>query len=132
MKKNNFGIASLLAAFAMNICLGATIDESKFFAHLKMTTSGYAVKSTLNDFPVLVKLSEETIKGFLYGHCSEGGKDIVFSDASGNIIPHEIEKWNTKGVSYIWVGVVEKCFYKNRFFYKKNHFPLEISNLVVL
>ncbi|MBO7299203.1 MAG: DUF2341 domain-containing protein [Kiritimatiellae bacterium] len=129
MKKNCFVITSLLAAFAMNICLGATIDESKFFAHLKMTTSGYAVKSTLNDFPVLVKLSEETIKGFLYGHCSEGGKDIVFSDASGNIIPHEIEKWNTKGVSYIWVKLPELVNEETYFTMHYGVLPSDLGNI---
>lgn len=49
-----------------------------------------------------------------------------------NIVTHKQDMSKSTFCPNLKWGVVEKCFYKNRFFYKKNHFPLEISNLVVL
>ena len=67
--------------------------------------SGYAGASALANFPVLVKLSED-IPGFHYADFSKpGGGDLRFTDADGNLVPHEIDTWNTNGVSAVWVKV---------------------------
>ena len=59
---------------------------------------------TLEDFPILVRLSEE-IDGFDYDDVMTGGADIKFYDDDDNRIPYEIELWDPTGVSYIWVKV---------------------------
>lgn len=86
---------------------------AKFGAELKV--NGYAGSSTLENFPVLVKLAEYDesagtgIKGFDYDDLSapETGADIWFSsDAAGdNVIPHEIDEWHKDGTSLVWVSL---------------------------
>ncbi|MBO7167028.1 MAG: DUF2341 domain-containing protein [Kiritimatiellae bacterium] len=74
----------------------------------------------LEDFPVLIKLSS-AISGFSYNDfVLEGGKDMMFTDASGKIIASEINSWDDTGVSYVWVCVpkltkntVVKMYYGN-------------------
>ena len=54
--------------------------------------------------PTLVRISESTINGFDYDDFMlENGGDLMFFDANGNPIPHEVDTWNTNGVSLVWV-----------------------------
>lgn len=51
-----------------------------------------------------VRLSEAGIKGFSYADFKlENGADLVFFDAYGNVVPHEIDTWNPEGESLVWV-----------------------------
>lgn len=70
----------------------------------KMTISGYCGNSTLTNFPVAVRISPENIPGFSYEKCG-GPSDISFSDTDGNILPCEIEVWDTEGESVAWVSI---------------------------
>ena len=66
---------------------------------------GYSGASALADFPVLVRLSESLV-GFSYGDFAlPNGGDLRFTDDSGNLLPHEIDTWDTNGVSTVWVKV---------------------------
>lgn len=85
---------------------GATPFDETLFTHKSIiTVSGYAGGSILNDFPVLVTLAADAPAGFRYTDCAADGSDIRFVDANGELVPHEIEKWNAQGTSYIWVKV---------------------------
>jgi len=65
--------------------------------------SGYTGSTTLNDFPVLIMLDSTKID---YADFSANGDDLRFSTSqTAGLIPHEIEVWNTSGISYIWVQV---------------------------
>ena len=77
------------------------------YAHtIEISFPGYTGAETLADFPVLVRLSESNMPGFSYADFRrEGGLDLAFTDASGNLIPHEIDTWDTNGVSTVWVKV---------------------------
>ena len=68
----------------------------------------------LANFPVPVRISTTKIEGFYYDKC-DGADDISFSDESGNILPHEVEVWNTEGESVAWVSVPQ--VYTNAVFY---------------
>jgi len=60
---------------------------------------------TLENFPVLVRLST-AIPGFTYSEfLLSGGRDMMFTDSSGNVIPFEIDTWDTTGESLVWVSV---------------------------
>lgn len=76
------------------------------YAHaMDITFAGYAGASPLADFPALVKLSEG-IRGFSYADfLKPSGGDLRFTDASGALIPHEIDTWDTNGTSLVWVKV---------------------------
>ena len=99
-------------AIAATALLGAT--ASSFAMPQKaadITVSGYTGSGTLENFPVLVRLAEydaETgkgIQGFSYADCATGGSDISSEDAGGNLLAHEIDTWNPKGESLVWVRV---------------------------
>lgn len=54
--------------------------------------------------PALVKLSETTISGFDYDDFSfANGGDMMFTDANGETLPHEVDTWNVNGESLVWV-----------------------------
>ena len=74
---------------------------------MKVVFLGVQEGVTLADFPALVRLSTE-IDGFDYADFSlPNGGDLRFADANGNLIPHEIDTWNSNGVSAVWVKVPE-------------------------
>jgi hypothetical protein len=57
----------------------------------------------LNNFPVLIKLNSSRIN---YSMVRDAGEDIRFTDSDGvTLLPHEIEKWDESGDSFIWVKV---------------------------
>ena len=71
-----------------------------------LTVQGYSGSSTLEDFPVLVRLSPQTIDGFSYSACAQNGSDISFVAADGEtLLPYDIDTWDTTGTSLIWVKV---------------------------
>ncbi len=73
-----------------------------------ITFSGYTGTETLTNFPALVVLGSDTIGGFTYAECLEGGADLRFSDSLGTVeLPYEIERWNPAGRSLVWVRVPE-------------------------
>ena len=69
-----------------------------------MTVEGYSGETELENFPVAVRISTANIPGFDYSKC-DGEGDITFTDDEGNILPHEIEVWNTEGESVAWVSI---------------------------
>ncbi len=98
-------LASLLmAAFAplSALAISLTGDYSVTF-----TVSGYQGSETLENFPVLVRLKDDSPTAFHYVDCSADGSDIYFTDASGNALAHEIDTWNISGESLIWVKIPE-------------------------
>lgn len=64
--------------------------------------------STINEalapFTVLVKL-DPTEGEIDYSKVNSDGSDLRFVDPSGTVLDHEIELWDTGGISYIWVQV---------------------------
>lgn len=96
-------LASLLmAAFApmSALAVSPTGDYSVTF-----TVSGYQGSTSLENFPVLVRLKDDSPTAFHYVDCAADGLDIYFTDASGNALAHEIDTWNISGESLIWVKI---------------------------
>ena len=73
------------------------------FAALKV--AGYTGSAAVENFPVLVRLSETAVSGFLYSDLASpsDGADLAFFDAGGNPIAFEIDEWNPDGESLVWV-----------------------------
>ena len=83
-----------------------TLTMADFAYTNKLMVAGYTGTETLANFPVLVRVSETRIPGFLYGNLTNNkGKDIAFFDELGNHLASEIETncWTTSGESLIWV-----------------------------
>ena len=98
-------LATFLAVLCAAAAIGGTLDTTPFSKKIPITISGYAGSTELADFPVLVTLAENAPIGFSYDDCATDGADLRFADATGALLPHEIETWDTKGTSCIWVKV---------------------------
>ena len=88
--------------FTIALCAGLAVSAfGGFTKAVTFTATGYQGSATLENFPVLVKLPG-AIEGFDY---SDFGTEtnLVFRDAGGNPLPHEIDTWDTSGTSLIWV-----------------------------
>ena len=76
-----------------------------FTRKVTVTFGGAQSGAALANFPALVRLSED-IPGFSYADFTrKDGVEIRFADANGNLIPHEIDTWDTNGTSTVWVKV---------------------------
>ena len=69
---------------------------------MPVTFAGYAGNDTLYDFPALVRLPPDITTNML-----ENGDDLRFADLNGNLLPYEIEVWDTNATSFVWVLVPE-------------------------
>ena len=70
--------------------------------------SGYDdSKSALADFPVLVRIANDSPSGFAYSQLqsSSDGADLCFIDMNGNGLPFEIDTWDPDGTSLVWVNL---------------------------
>ena len=99
-----------LAYGVVEDCSIQKVDPSAFSKVLRITASETAIPSgaAVSKFPALVRLSEN-IEGFRYADFMNNGADLVFADESGRILPCEIDVWNTKGESLVWVKVPLFC-----------------------
>ena len=88
--------------------LGAGIAHGAFRYESTLTAGGYTAAETLENFPLLVRVSAARIQGFDYSLCQADGKDIQFTSEDGKTVyPHEIDEWNTGdgAESLVWVRV---------------------------
>ncbi|MBO4708637.1 MAG: DUF2341 domain-containing protein, partial [Kiritimatiellae bacterium] len=63
-----------------------------------------APQTALENFPVLVRISETSLDGFHYTDALTGSC-IWFTDENDDPIPCEVDTWNTTGESLVWVSV---------------------------
>lgn len=71
--------------------------------YLNTTSAGAGVAGNVDDFPVLVRLTQAD---FDFSQAGSGGSDIRFSDAKGKRLRYEIERWDSAGArAEIWVRV---------------------------
>lgn len=96
---------ALFLAISASVAVSATLDVSLFSYRAEIVFSGYSGASELVDFPALVKVSTDTIGQLDVSTFAEGGSDIRFADADGQLLAHDIESWNAAGTSFVWVKV---------------------------
>ncbi len=90
---------------ASPIAPAQTLIPTDYSRSMKITFAGYNRSTAVSNFPVLVQLSSNLF-GFSYNQfMSPTANDLRFTDASGNVLNHEIDQWNTNGVSSVWVQV---------------------------
>lgn len=83
-------------------------DWAKYAHKFAISFTNYTGTATLEDFPVLVRISEGAIVGFSYDDCLKpGGADLRFADEGGALLDSEVEDWNPQGESLVWVKVPE-------------------------
>ena len=97
--------AVVMALTAVGICRQAQaemVDTTLFRWKCNVTFPGYTGTSELRDFPVLLRIPSDSA---IHSATAGDSANICFSDASGNLLPHEIDVWNPDGESTIWVNV---------------------------
>ena len=101
----SFGIAACAAALIGATAFADSVDWSAYERSFNISFPGYTGSETLENFPVLIRLSAER-NAFKYSKCKvANGGDLRFSDADGNLLSHEIDTWNPNGESLVWVKV---------------------------
>ncbi len=103
MKKACSRLLALSAALLAGAVWGDTLDVAQFPYRVTIQFSGYASETILENFPVLVKLAEGNPVGFSYATCA--ADSFRFVDTDGNVLPHDVEAWDTEGTSLVWVSV---------------------------
>ena len=65
--------------------------------------------AAVDDFPVPVKVKEpardgyEQYSGFLYARAGQTGEEVRFFDKDGDPVEFEVDTWNVRGESLLWV-----------------------------
>ena len=99
-------LGKVAVALAMVFSVGAAgAADSEATMQARLQVAKYAGETTLENFPVLVRISPQNIEGFDYALCRADGSDIRFVDGSGTAIGFEIEQWNPNGESLVWVNL---------------------------
>ncbi len=93
---------SQLSFSRRNLVKGGGGASELFIYKCELTVSESHTGGALENFPVLVRLSNAAPAGF-YSHAGTNGSEIRFADENGNLIPHEIDTWNDSGTSLVWV-----------------------------
>ena len=107
MKLVKFALTPTLLAISVALC-AALSSFGAFRYETTLSVDGYKEAATLENFPLLVRISSALISGFSYSLCQADGKDIQFTSEDGKTIyPHEIDEWNTGDgeESLVWVRV---------------------------
>lgn len=83
----------------------AEVTPDDYAKKLTITLSDAVGEGELENFPVLVRLSE-SIQGFKYADFKEvKGADMIFTDEAGNLLSHEVDTWDASGTSLVWVKI---------------------------
>ena len=114
MADSMFAVRTVIAAAVSMSLLAAPIPalsaqrlSGSYAYSFGIRFSGYRGEAALADFPVLVRLSA-SLNEFKYAKCKlANGGDLRFSDANGNLLPSEVERWDPEGESLVWVKVPE-------------------------
>ena len=84
---------------------GLYIESTAVPRQATLKVTGYTGTDQITGFQALVKLSNADAYGFSYDEAETDGSDLWFEDSDGNVIPHEIDTWNTSGDSFVWVKI---------------------------
>ena len=99
----------LLALVALALPARAALPHpvaASYARGAQFEVAGYdASKPALSDFPVLVRIANDSPSGFAYSQLQSPstGADLCFIDMDGNGLPFEIDTWDPDGTSLVWV-----------------------------
>lgn len=95
------GVAYAIKSGRKDFTVTYAKEPSSSYKHFTATIS-YA-GTAIAGVPVPIRISETAIEGFHYADVTETGFEFV--DADGNILPWELDTWDTEGESVVWVKV---------------------------
>ena len=95
--------ATFVATWPLPAAADSNWWNASWSTRRKLTFNNSAQATNLVNFPVLVRLDSGRTD---YARVQDAGQDIRFVDANNlSLLPHEIEKWDESGSSYVWVKV---------------------------
>ena len=98
--------ACFLSAVADGVDTDAYAKKIVFSVNAGAAVPLVSGSTELENFPVLVRLSQTAVSGFSYSDIKKADhSDILFTDDDGTVLPYEIQTWNPSGESLIWVKV---------------------------
>jgi hypothetical protein len=74
--------------------------DANFTARRKLLLDTADLTSSLEHFPILIKLNSNTLPSAELG---ENGADLRVADLAGNLLAHDIEVWDSGAESLVWV-----------------------------
>ena len=106
-----FFAAVALAFASLSAKAADSLTMADFGHKIKLQVSGYTGIETLQNFPVLVRVSEAGIAGFQYEdtsswnkkHDTTYGYDLAFFAEDGTRLASEVDTWVHEGESLAWV-----------------------------
>ena len=103
LRFRNFALFALLA-FASVVAwpVHAYNGSDDFEDCVTLTIKGNGT-TALTNFPLLVRVSEAELPGFMYTRASPD--QLAFVDASGNRLSYDVDDWSATGESIIWVKI---------------------------
>ena len=100
-------VAAMLSAslFALPGPSSATFAKGAKFTVAGYTNENGTARAELQNFPVLVRIAENSPSGFSYDdlQSKSTGDDIAFVDMDGRGLPFEIDTWDPPRTSLVWV-----------------------------
>ena len=104
MKRISLILAAAALAFAGFSAKAAdSLTMADFVYTNKLQIAGYTGTETLQNFPVLVRIST-SLGDFQYSRMrSSKGGDLAFFAADGTRLASEVDTWTTSGTSLVWV-----------------------------
>lgn len=97
-----FGLWVALAVFVLTAYVSAaSISTALFNYKMTITADQYSGTDSLANFPALIRIPAE----FAAHASSDNGSDLRIVDATGEMLPLEIEEWNPESTSLVWVRV---------------------------
>lgn len=105
MRRRIFSIALVALTVAGLSARAETIDPIDLFSdHVTLTVAGDAT-TALTNFPLLVRISESQLPGFSYYRADKSA--LAFTDSANNKLSYDVDTWNVKGESIVWVRLPE-------------------------
>jgi len=81
-----------------------------FSRGVMLTVTNYTGSAAIENFPVLVRISESGIENFHYSdmmfsssELQNSARDIAFKAADGTPLAYDVDTWNPNGTSLVWV-----------------------------
>ncbi|MBQ3288636.1 MAG: DUF2341 domain-containing protein [Kiritimatiellae bacterium] len=104
MKKNNRSLSGDRLLRLSLLAFAGLAASMLSAAEMTYSFSWYAGPTVANfQAPITLR---EGVNGFSYsGFASADGSDLRIKDSGGNLLPYEIERWNTSSYSLVWVKV---------------------------
>ena len=96
------GLTVTVGLLGVGRSAGGTWYDNDWDYRQEITVSSSVTASSLTDFPVLVKITDTNP---IFGKARSDGYDVLFTDANGNKLDHEIELYSDGGAKELdaWV-----------------------------